>query len=88
MTYKARIKKTNLGDLRIGTPLGNERIVEGYEGVRDVGDYEILNKKRREEERREVLGVAKKLPKNKGGNKRGPNLSKKIRDALEKRSKK
>ena len=84
MTYKARVKKTNLGDLRIGTPLGNERIVEGYEGVRDVGDYEILNKKRREEERREVLGVAKKFPKNKGG----PKPSKKIRDALEKRSKK
>ena len=84
MTYRGRVNKTILGDLRVNTPLGNEKIVEGYEGVRDVGDYEILNKKRREEERREVLGVAKKFPKNK----RGPKPSKKIRDALEKRSKK
>ena len=84
MTYRGRVNKTILGDLRVNTPLGNEKIVEGYEGVRDVGDYEILNKKRREEERREVLGVANKFPKNKVG----PKPSKKIRDALEKRSKK
>ena len=88
MTYKGRVNKTILGDLRVNTPLGNEKIIEGYEGVRDVGDYEILNRKRREEERREVLGVARKLSKNKGGPKQSAASRKRIRDALEKRSKK
>ena len=81
--YTGRVGGENLGDLRIGEPLGNQKIVPGYEGPRQEGDFEVLNKKRREEERREVFGAARKLP-----GKKGPQQSKKVRDALKKRAKK
>tara|TARA_B100000085_G_scaffold131366_1_gene119655 strand:+ start:50 stop:481 length:432 start_codon:yes stop_codon:yes gene_type:complete len=81
--YTGRVGGQSLGDLRVNQSLGNEKIVPGYEGPREEGDFKVLNKERREEEKREVFGAAKKLPR-----KKGPKQSKRIRDALEKRSKK
>ncbi len=81
--YTGRARGQSLGNLRVNQSLGNEKIVPGYEGPRQEGDYKILNKERREEERREILGVGMK-----GLRKKGPKQSKKVRNALEKRSKK
>ena len=81
--YTGRAGGESLGDLRVNQSLGNEKIVPGYEGPREEGDFKVLNKERREEEKREIFGAAKKL-----GTKQGPKQSKRIRDALKKRSKK
>ena len=80
--YTGRAGGQSLGGLRVNQSLGNEKIVPGYEGPREEGDFKVLNKERREEEKREVFGAARKLPR-----KKGPKQSKRIRDALEKRSK-